>query len=182
MHQRALASAVRTSVVVLLAAACAGDPLQPEPSSARMAAQSSGSGTTSRFTMPVEATMLGGTCGLAADVHLVGEITLNVHVTQTGTGRLMGHVISTARGTGAGADGSRYRFSYTNAARIVDFVGEMTPDNPPYTAYVVDRFQLSGLAGAPNVNTHMLFTIRLDENGIPTVLRDEDRNQACDPI
>jgi hypothetical protein len=162
--------------------ACAGDGPLPPPAAAPSLAKEGGAATTTRFTLPVDEVMEEGSCGLTTDVRLTGEITFLVHVTRTGTGRSLAHIISSARGTGAGEDGSRYRFSYNNNARLVDFVGEPSPDNPPYTAYVVDRFQLSGLAGAPNVNTHWLFTIRVDTAGNPTVLRNEERNQACDPI
>ena len=182
MSTRPPLAAARSFALALTLAACAGgDPL-PTEAAAPALARSGGSEGVTRFTLPVDETMLANTCGLTADVRLLGEITYNIHVTRTGTGRYVGHVNSSARGVGIGADGSRYRFSYSNNARIVDFDGVLSPDNPPYTAYVVDRFQLSGLAGAPNVNTHWLFTIRLDANGTPTVLRDVQRNQACDPI
>jgi hypothetical protein len=160
---------------------CSGDPLSSEIAAPSLARSGEG-GSTTRFTLPVDETMHAGTCGLTTDVRLLGEITFVVHVTETGTGRRIGHINSSARGTGTGEDGSRYRFSYNNNARVVDFVGEFSPDNPPYTAYVVDRFQLSGLGGAPNVNTHWLFGIRLDAAGNATVLRDVPRNQECDPI
>ena len=61
----------------VLIAACSADPVRPEaatPSLARTAAP-----VKMRFTVPVDATMDGGpgtACGLAADVHLTGELTI----------------------------------------------------------------------------------------------------------
>jgi hypothetical protein len=115
-------------------------------------------------------------------VTITGEMTYNVQITQTGTGRFVGFVHLSAQGTASGDDGTRYRYSYNSNARIVDFIGFPAPDNPPYTAYITDRFQLSGQGRAPNVTTHWLFTIRLAADGTPTVLREVRRNQECDPI
>jgi hypothetical protein len=183
MRTRQLVAAIPPLALALLASGCAdANPVQPSGTTAASLARAAGSGSHSSFTMPVSATMPAGACGLTTDVHLTGEITFNIQVTQTGTGRFIGHVNSRAIGTGAGDDGTRYRFSYSNNVRLVDFVGSPSPDNPPYTAYVIDRFQLSGMGRAPNVNSHWLFAIRLDAAGNATVLRDEQRNQECDPI
>jgi hypothetical protein len=139
-----------------------------------------------RFTVPVDATMDGGpgtACGLAADVHLTGELTISIHVTTTGTGRRLAHVISSAHGTALGDDGSQYVWSYNQAVRVTDFTDPVpSPGSTPQTSYVTDRFRLSGLRGAPDVTAHILFGIQLDADGNPTILRDRSRNAACDPI
>jgi hypothetical protein len=167
-----------------LLTACAADPVQPgtaAPSLARSSAP-----VNQRLTFPIEATMDGGPgsqCGLAADVHLTGEMTVRIHVTETGTGRRLAHVQSSARGTAVGDDGSRYVWSYNQMVRVTDFLVPIpSPDAAPYVAYITDRFRLSGLGDAPDVSAHILTGIQLDADGNATILRDRSRNAACDAI
>lgn len=167
-----------------LLAACSADPMRPD-AGARSFAKADVP-VRVRFTEPVDVTMEGGpgtACGLAVDVHLTGELTVNIHVTTTGTGRRLAHVISSARGTAEGDDGSRYVWSYNQAVRVTDFTDAIpTPGSTPQISYVIDRFRLSGLGGAPDVSAHILFGIQLDAQGNPTILRDRSRAAACDPI
>jgi len=167
-----------------LVAACGADPVGPAPAAPAFAKASAP--IHQRFTVPIEATMEGGPgsqCGLAADVHLTGELTVHIRVTETGTGRRLAHIQSSARGTASGDDGSRYVWSYHQTVRVTDFLVPIpTPDVAPQTTYITDHFRLSGLGGAPDVTAHILFGIQLDAAGNPTILRDRSRNAACDPI
>lgn len=167
---------------VALLAACAADPVQPRPTPSAPSLAKTAAPIHLRITDPVSATMLGGTCGLTTDVHLTGELQVVITVVQTGTGRMLATINSSAQGTAVGDDGSRYRWSYNNNVRTTDFVGFPSPDNPPYVVNLIDRFRLSGLAGAPDVSSHIFFGIAIDANGNVTILRDRSRNAACDPI
>jgi hypothetical protein len=177
-------SAVLSLAAAGLVAGCGADPVQPGAATPSLAKSSAP--VNLRFTSPIEVTMDGGPgsqCGLATDVHLTGELTVRIHVTETGTGRRLAHVQSSARGTALGDDGSRYVWSYNQMVRVTDFLVPIpSPDAAPQIAYITDRFRLSGLGGAPDVSAHILFGIQLDAEGNPTVLRDRSRNAACDPI
>ena len=161
MPIRRLSAALSLLASALVAGACGADAIPSEPAAPSLA-KTAGSPTTTRFTVPISTTMPENTCGLTTNVHLVGELTVTIHVTQTGTGRNIAHVQSSARGTAEGDDGSRYRWSYNQAVRVTDFIGAPAPDNVPQIAYVTDHFRLSGLGGAPDVTAHILFGIQLD--------------------
>ncbi len=182
MRVRSAPATLSLVAAALVPSACADrNPVAPAAPGAAPRLASAQSGLI-RVTQPVDVLLPANRCGLTSDVRLVGELTLVIKAGETGTGRTIGHVSSSAHGTGTGSDGSRYRFSYTQNVRLRDFVGAPAPDNPPYTAYLVDRFRLSGLAGAPDILTHWHFGVRLDAQGNATVLYDRQRNQECDPI
>jgi hypothetical protein len=189
MRTSRLATLVSLALTPL--AACA-DPASSPASDAlapSLARQGKGSAEyVNRVTTPFDVTMRAGTCGLAADVRLVGEIhhVLEMHAERDGGfgGRWEG----AASGLATAADGATYRFRYLNRGRILD--AQALPTSPtairpprPFSAEIVDRFHLIGQGQAPDLHVTQNFVVTFGLTGPAT--RDVIRyrgDPSCDPI
>ena len=115
---------------------------------------------------------------LTTDVTLTGTVNFSFHVSfnANGIGRISG--AESIRGTGVGADGSTYRFSYHDATNA-QFTGF------PFWLNITDHFILTGNGGQ---QIHTFFTgafLIADESGtvvdfrIDNVIGDPE---FCDPL
>ena len=169
------------SLLLLLAAACAGDgasaPLEPD---ARFAAGGNGNGASSNTTTPVTFTLSAGTCGLTTDVTATGEMHTITHSTALDNGGTFDVAFNvSAHGTAVGADGSQYTFNYHGNRRRVTDTGIR-----PFNVHITDHFHLIGKGGAPDIHTFFNIYYTLEVNGTRTYLREVRLGDAdhCDPI
>jgi hypothetical protein len=188
-----------TGVVATLALAPLGGCADPAsapaldaitPSHAPSLARAGGPNGTyvNEVTTPFDVTMRGGTCGLAEDVRLVGEIHHVLEMHPERDGGYGGRWEGTASGLATTASDATYRFRYSNRGRILD--ARALPTTPtairpprPFSAEVIDRFHLIGQGRAPDVHVTQNFVITFAETG--PGIRDIIRymgDPSCDPI
>ena len=123
------------------------------------------------FTMPA------GTCGLTTTVTATGVYNIVTRESRGPTGELRLYLNEAAHGTGTGADGSRYRFSY--AANY-----SFDPTTFPVVLDLIDHFNLLGQGGAPDVKVYLRGQFLFDGSlplipvGDPVIRG----GVACDPI
>ena len=175
-------SSLALAVTVMLAgcADSAAPPTAPAraPESAALA-KGSGVANVSRF--DVTFTIPAGTCGLTTTVTGTGVYQSLSRVQQTKDGEWRVGYTETAHGTATGEDGSRYRFNYAAAYKVLD-VEE--PGTFPMVLDLVDHFNLIGQGDAPDIKVYLhgqfLYegTLPLTPIGAPVIRGD----LACDPL
>jgi hypothetical protein len=172
---------VTSLITAMTVAGCAdAGPVAPnrEPIDAvGPAALAKGSGGADVAKVDVTFTMPGGTCGLTTTVTATGVYNIVTRETESPTGELRLYLTEAAHGTGTGADGSRYRFSY--AANY-----SFDPTTLPFLLDLVDHFNLLGQGGAPDVKVYLRGQFLFDGSlplipvGDPVIRG----GVACDPI
>jgi hypothetical protein len=170
-------------VAVALVTGCAGDEAlgPPQPLASPVFARAGTPQPTGAelFVVPVEITLPAGRCGLTTTVTGSGELRTVVHTAQLDGRTLAVGFNSVATGTATGADGTRYRFHYTNMRHRVDFTGA-----PPFEAHIVDSFTLIGQGRAPDVRAFFNQYFVVNADGTRTILRDVTVGDPaqCDPL
>ena len=174
----ALVTSVLTAMTV---AACAdAGPVAPNRElidAAGPATLAKGAGAADVMKVDVTFTMPGGTCGLTTTVTATGVYNIVTRESEGPTGELRLNLNESAHGTGTGADGSRYRFSY--AANY-----SFDPTIFPILLDLVDHFNLLGQGGAPDVKVYLRGQFLFDGSlplipvGDPVIRG----GVACDPI
>ena len=125
---------------VFALAACA-DPVAPRPTVAKVL-NGADLAVVDNSTAPVQFVLPAGPlCGLTTDVTGTGVFHTVVRVSQSNTGVWKVTFTLTAHGTASGADGSQYRFNYSNAGEWVDPVD---PNTLPPVIEIIDHFNLIG--------------------------------------
>jgi hypothetical protein len=142
-------------------------------------AMSAADTSSTHTSFPVAFSLAGGTCGLTTTVSATGVMAMKVHTVATPNGTLRVTINAQANGTGTGADGSRYTFSYNQT-----FIQENAAIDPiPVKA--TDVFQLVGLGGAPSVHTLFVVTAELSGGQFSNLEFKANRGNpfgGCDPL